>query len=87
MFMVISTSEYFLTMILIEPPLLDIFVLLVKMLSGVYLVISFLFCVVLIYTYFGVCNSNNSAGTISSACLAVRPPFFECKGQARHTRS
>ena len=40
MFMVISTSEYFLTMILIEPPLLVIFILLVKMLSGVYLVIG-----------------------------------------------
>ena len=46
MFMVISTSEYFRTMILIVPPLLEIFVgfiLLVKMLSGLYLVISFLF--------------------------------------------
>ena len=49
MFMVISTSEYFLRMILIVPPLLEIFVvfmvfiLLVKMLSGLSLVISFLF--------------------------------------------
>ena len=48
MFMVISTSEYFLTMFLIVPPLLEIFVvfmvsiLLVKMLSGLSLVISFL---------------------------------------------